>query len=128
MYLAIVGFAIFFVIQNQPAGGETAPTPPEGGGGGGGVVISAQNVAFDTETLTLPADEETPIEFNNDDASSVQHNVAIYDDDSAEKSLFQGEVIPGGQSITYDVPPLKKGSYYFQCDVHPGMNGDVEVE
>ena len=128
-YLAIVAFAIFFVVQNQPAGGgEGGGAPPEEPAGGGGTTVTAQNVVFDTEAITLAADEEASLEFVNDDASSVQHNVAIYEDDSAEKSLFQGEVIPGGQAITYDVPPLKKGSYYFQCDVHPGMNGEVTVE
>jgi plastocyanin len=25
------------------------------------------------------------------------------------------------------VPPLDPGSYYFQCDVHPNMNGTVTV-
>jgi plastocyanin len=85
-------------------------------------------VAFATDAIELPADEEATLEFTNADASSVQHNVAIYKDDSAKKILFQGEVIPGGQSISYDIPPLKKGEYYFQCDVHPGMNGTVTVE
>jgi plastocyanin len=26
---------------------------------------------------------------------------------------------------TYDVPELEAGTYYFQCDVHPNMNGTV---
>jgi len=25
------------------------------------------------------------------------------------------------------VDPLKKGKYYFQCDIHPTMNGDAQV-
>ena len=127
-YLAVVIFAIFFVVQNQPAGGEAAPPPENEQEGGGGVAITAENVQFDTDTITLPADEEATIDFTNADTSSTSHNVSIYKDDSAEKVLFQGEVIPGGESITYEVPPIKKGSYHFQCDVHPGMKGTATVE
>jgi len=128
VYLAVVAGAIFFVTgQEDTVEGGTPPEEPAGGGGGGVTVVS-QNVAFDTETITLPAGEETPIEFVNEDAASVPHNIAIYEDDSVAEALFQGETIPGGQSVTYTVPGLDKGTFYFQCDVHPGMNGDVKVE
>ena len=131
VYILIVGGAIFLVTQNPPAaeeGGGEAAAEAEGEAGGGGISVVAENVAFNTATIDLPADEEAEIEFQNNDAPSVAHNIAIYEDDSAQKGLFQGEVIPGGESITYAVPPQKAGSYYFQCDVHPGMNGAVEVE
>ncbi len=130
VYLAIVGFAILFVVQNQPAGGEEggAETTTEAPQGGGGTTVTAEGIAFDTDSISLPAEEEASIEFVNNDASSVQHNLAIYEDDSASKSLFKPETIPGGESITYEVPPIEKGNYYFQCDVHPGMNGEVAVK
>jgi plastocyanin len=128
VYLAVVVGAIFFVIGQEDTVEGGAPPEEPAGGGGGGVTVTAQNVSFDTDTITLTAGEETPIEFVNEDASSVSHNIAIYEDDSAAETLFQGDVIPGGQSATYEVPALDKGSFYFQCDVHPGMNGDVKVE
>ena len=129
VYLGIVAAAIFLVMENPPAaseGGEAIEEPAEEGSGG--LSVTAENVAFTTSSIELPADEEASIEFLNNDAASVAHNIAIYEDDSASNGLFQGDVIPGGESITYTVPPQKAGTYYFQCDVHPGMNGDVEVK
>jgi len=93
-------------------------------------VVEAANVAFDTSELTLAAGEEAVIQLNNVD--SQPHNIAIYEDQAAglafSDPLFQGETIPGGESITYTFDAPKKGNYYFQCDVHPNMNGDVVVE
>lgn len=126
VYLAVVAGAIFFVVgqSDLPEAGGEREAPP----GGGGPAVTAENVAFDTESLELPAGESTQLEFHNEDASSVTHNIAIYEDDSVNNALFQGETIPGGQSVTYEIPPLDKGTYYLQCDVHPGMNGEVKVQ
>ena len=33
----------------------------------------------------------------------------------------------GAETVTYDVPALDPGEYYFRCDVHPQMDGSVEV-
>jgi plastocyanin len=30
--------------------------------------------------------------------------------------------------VTYSVNPLPAGTYYFHCDVHPGMNGTFKVQ
>ena len=96
-------------------------------GGGSGLNVSAVDLQFSTDEIVLPAGEEAEIAFANEDASSVQHNIAIYESEGG-KELFPGEVIPGGQSTTYSVPALEKGEFYFQCDVHPGMKGTVVVE
>jgi plastocyanin len=127
IYLVIVAGAILFVVNQEDTGEGGGGTGGEAPPGGGGLTVTAQNVAFDTDTLELPADKDAEIEFVNDDASSVTHNIAIYEDDSASKEIFKGQVIPGGDSITYEVPSTPKGTYYFQCDIHPGMNGTVEV-
>ena len=43
--------------------------------------------------------------------------------------LFLGEVFPGPRTVTYDVKPLPKGSYFFRCDVHPTqMHGAFVVK
>ena len=110
---------------------HAAEEPHKSGGvgaTGGALEVGAENVAFTTSTIELPADTDASLTFLNDDASSVPHNIAIYEDESAKKTLFQGETIPGGEQITYEIDPLKKGEYYFQCDVHPGMNGTVKVQ
>jgi plastocyanin len=106
----------------EAEGGEGAPAPASG------LSVEAENVAFNTDVIELPAGEATDLTFTNSDASSVSHNIAIYEDESAKKALFQGDTTPGGTEITYAIPALKKGEYYFHCDVHPGMSGTVTVE
>lgn len=101
--------------------GGHGKTPAAGAG-----AVSAANVQFDTDTIELKAGEEAEIEFVNED--SVEHNIAIYEDDSAKEDIYVGDVIPGGQEITYSFKAPEKGEYYFQCDVHPAMNGTVTVE
>ena len=133
LYLLIPLLAVAFLVSNEnelagAEGGETAQGETGGeGGGGGGLTISAANVAFDTDALTIPADGGELL-FVNDDAASVPHNVAIYEDDSASKEIFVGDQIPGGQEITYEIPAHDPGEYYFQCDVHPAMNGTATFE
>ena len=41
--------------------------------------------------------------------------------------LFRGDLITGPATVDYDLPPLPAGTYYFHCDVHPTMAGDVVV-
>jgi len=131
LYLLIPLMAVAFLVGSEDSlgGGATPTETPSPGGGGEGLAITAIDLQFSTDVLELTADEETELEFVNDDASSIQHNVAIYEEEGGGgEELFKGEVIPGGQTITYSIPPIKAGEYYFHCDVHPGMNGDVVVK
>lgn len=96
-------------------------------GGGSGLNVSAVDLQFSSDEISLPAGEEAEIAFANEDASSIQHNIAIYEEEGGA-DVFVGEVIPGGQSTTYSVPALDQGELYFQCDIHPGMNGTVTVQ
>lgn len=108
--------------------GATGATGTSGGGGGGGgaVTVTAQNLSFDPTTIDLPADTESTITFDNRDAG-VQHNIAIFTDDSLAENLFRGEIVTGPDTIDYTIPPLGAGEYYFHCDVHQDMNGTVVV-
>lgn len=89
-------------------------------------VCAFDDQAFVPDHLRLPASEPVELAFDNRDGG-VQHNVAIYRDESAEESLFVGDLIAGAETVTYDVPALDPGAYYFRCDVHPQMDGSVEV-
>jgi plastocyanin len=122
--IGIVLAQIGFGGGGEAHGAEAAHGPAEASGG---TAISAAGVAFDTDTLTLTAGEETTIPFENED--SVPHNLAIYEDDSAAKELFVGAEVAGGASADYEVPALDKGEYFFRCDLHPtSMTGTVTVE
>lgn len=110
---------------------EGAGGGPGGGGGGepgggGAVTVVAQNVAFDTQTIALPPDTPSTITFDNRDPGTT-HNISIYSDESLGEILFQGDLVTGPATKRYEIPPLPPGEYYFQCDVHPNMNGTVTV-
>lgn len=106
----------------------TLTAAPGGGEGeaGGGITVAAADLQFDTDTIELAAETPTTVTFDNQEAG-VQHNIAIYADDSLGEALFTGDLVTGPVSVDYDVPPLPAGEYYFQCDVHPDMNGTVIV-
>lgn len=94
------------------------------------IEVVADNLVFDTDEITLAAESEVVISFDNQDAAP--HNIAIYPDEESgrvqESALFDGiDVQPGG-STTYEFEAPPAGTYYFQCDIHPGMNGSVVVE
>ncbi|HET8525450.1 MAG TPA: cupredoxin domain-containing protein [Actinomycetota bacterium] len=99
--------------------------PGETGPAGGGVTVVAQNIAFDTSTIRLEP-VPTTITFENRDAG-VQHDIAIYSDSSLADELFSGDLVTGPATVEYDVPALPPGEHYFQCNVHPNMNGSVVV-
>jgi plastocyanin/uncharacterized membrane protein len=89
-------------------------------------ICAFDDQAFVPGTLRLPANEAVALAFDNEDGG-VQHNVAIYTDESVEESVFVGDLIAGPETVTYDVPAIDPGTYFFRCDVHPQMNGSVEV-
>ena len=99
------------------AGDSGAPTMTK-------IDIAALNIAFDKSELAAPADEPFQIVFANNDAG-VPHNVEIKD--SAGTSIFKGEIFPGVETRTYDVPALAAGAYTFICTVHPNMAGTLTV-
>jgi plastocyanin len=110
----------------QPTTAPTAqPTgPPPCEPSGTELSVAASGIAFDTPCLAAPAGQAFTIQFDNQD--TVPHNVAIYSAEGGEE-LFKGDIITGPDTVTYDVPALDPGQYYFQCDVHPNMNGTFVV-
>lgn len=105
-------------------GGSGGPAGPGGSGGpGGGIVVVAHNVAFDTKTLSAPADKPFTIQFDNQDAGTP-HDVDLLD--ASGKKVFDGKDFQGPAQKTYDVSPLPAGTYTFECSIHPQlMNGQL---
>ena len=98
------------------------------GGNATVVNLTAENIAFDTDTITVPAGANVTVNFNNKD-SGIPHNFAVYDSSFRSERIFVGEIITGPATINYTfTAPSEPGTYYFQCDVHPSMNGDFIVE
>lgn len=116
----------------SPSGG---PQASAGGGAGGGgtpapslpaadATIAAQNIAFSSSTLTIPAAKPFTLAFDNREA--VPHNVAIKD--AAGTVLFKGEIVTGPRIVVYNVPAIPAGEYTFFCSVHANMTGTVTAK
>lgn len=99
------------------AGGSQLTAAP------GSPTIGARNLAFTTTSLRIAAGAPFTLDFDNED--SAPHNVAVYRDDSARDRLFAGEVFSGPQTRVYAVPALPEGTWFFRCDVHPAMHGEL---
>lgn len=87
--------------------------------------IEAVDIAFDADTLTLPAGTRSRVDFVNLD-EEVWHNVSFYESKGG-KPLFSGKPILGGEIEYTFVPPDNTGTYYFVCDFHENMEGDFVV-
>lgn len=94
------------------------------------IEMSAANTAFDQAEIKVSAG--SPIVINFDNRDPMPHNVAIYpsseEAQARENALFEGEIFEGPASRQYKVGTLEPGTYFFQCDVHPNMNGSFVVE
>jgi plastocyanin len=116
--------------QDSPSeAGEPAPVEAEAEGNTSGdqLEVTAASLAFDVEELTVPADQAFTVTLQNDDAAV--HNFSVYEGDSAEGALIlEGQDAAANETVEESVEPLEKGSYYFQCDYHPSMNGTLTAE
>ncbi len=118
--LAPLGLQWLGGLAPPPPGEETpaaVPEVPE--------IVARTAVSFETNLLVVPCCRDFELIFRNEHAG-VPHDVAILTEAGGE-ALFDGEIITGPDQITYEVPALDEGDYYFLCTVHPNMNGTVEA-
>lgn len=87
--------------------------------------LSASSLTFDRRELSAPAETQVTLEFTNND--TVPHNVAVYTSTDASQAIFRGEIFAGPATRRYTFTSPAKGTYFFRCDVHPTMNGSLEV-
>ncbi len=91
------------------------------------IAVTAQGMAFNTSTITVPAGANVTIIFNNQD-SGIPHNIAFYETSAAKDQIYVGEIINGPRTVNYNfTAPSTPGTYFFRCDVHPSMRGDFIV-
>jgi plastocyanin len=114
----------------SPSASASASASPSASPSGtqNAVQLTAQGIAFHPTTLTAPANTAFTIDFMNQDAGTP-HNVAIFNgqDENAPK-VFTGDIATGPTTVSYSVPALKPGTYFFHCDVHPTMTGTLTVK
>ena len=89
------------------------------------LTIAAKDLKFSASTLSAPTDEPFQIAFDNQEGAP--HNVAIYGDSSAAEKVFGEDPFSGQAIVVYEVPALAAGSYFFRCDVHPDMSGELRA-
>lgn len=90
------------------------------------ITISADNLAFDKDELKVPGGEPFKLAFNNKEAAP--HNVVIQKDASSAEAIFKKPFFAGPKTVTWEVPALEAGTYFFKCEVHPNMTGSLIVE
>ena len=126
IYPLIIGVAIAALDIGEH---EAVAAPHEAPAPAAENAVVAAALAFDTDTLEFEG-KEVSVEFDNQD--SLPHNLSIYKsaDDGPTKTdpLFTGAEVAAGSSTTYDIKLPPPGDYYFQCDIHPNMNGDLTVK
>ena len=112
-----------------PAAAATAggAASPGGTPSANTVQITAHNITFDKTTLTASAGQVT-IQFNNTD-NGIPHNFAVYKSDSgATNEIKHTDTTAGPVTQTLQLT-LDKGTYYYNCQVHPQqMSGKLVVE
>ena len=121
---AASGLALAFSPPPQPTG-TPAPAPSASCSPNGTTIkVVAKGIAFDTNCLAAPAGKSFTVDFDNQDPATP-HNVDIYSASPASGGKHLGgakdasDVVLGVATATYQVSPLKKGTYFFQCDIHP---------
>jgi plastocyanin len=126
--IPLVSATVNVTVGDNATGNATPAAAANVTGGATVVNIVAQGYQFDTDNITVPAGADVVIQFSNED-QGAPHNVAVYTDSSATEAIFVGEIIVGPAETVYNfTAPSEPGTYYFQCDAHPFMNGDFIVE
>jgi len=102
-----------------------APTPaaPAGSPSGDAVTITAKDIKFNPNAVSVKAGSAFDIVFDNQDGAP--HNISI--SDGSGGNVFKGEIV-SAQKVTYSVPALAAGTYAFICEVHPEMKGTITAQ
>ena len=116
--LPAVAIVAWLSLNGTGSFAESKPKPGDCTANGTALSITASDNKYDKDCLAVPANQASTIAFDNQDRG-IPHNVSIYEDDTASKALFKGEIIDGPKKITYNVPALPEGRYFFRCDPHP---------
>jgi plastocyanin len=131
IYFAVVVIALLGMLAPTGIGFLNSFTPPEATPTPVAVpavpqISAGSAVSFDSKLLIVPAGRPFDLVFDNKQAG-VPHNVKIGDSAAMATVIFDGEVITGPAQITYHVPAISQGDYYFECKIHPNMNGTLRA-
>jgi plastocyanin len=125
--VALFGVACGGGGSSAASSGATIPTPAVQGTPTDSLELDAKDLKYNVDEITLKPNTQATITLNNED-DGVLHNFSIYTSTDASTTVFKGDLTTGPDTATYTIPPLKPGTYYFRCDVHPDtMHGTLVV-
>jgi plastocyanin len=127
--LLLPAVAALLSVAFTGSGSFAAPVRPQAATcspDGTALKITAFDTKFDKDCLAVPANQDFTVDLNNLDRG-IPHNLAIYEDQTARKAFFKGELVDGPGKGTYSVQGLQAGTFFFRCDPHPEMNGTFIV-
>jgi plastocyanin len=129
---ALLGLLVTASLVLAACGGTTAAGPSDDNTAGGtvsvvngAVAISADDLEFDANVIQATAGEAFTVTFTNNEA--VPHNFSVYTEEGGE-AIATGDIIGEGLTDEVEIEALEAGEYYFECDLHPEMNGVLIVE
>jgi plastocyanin len=114
--LRLAGLALSLVLLLAACGSSSG-----GGGGGdgrGGLTLTIKGFAFQPNTLSAPAGQQSTLTITNED--SVTHNFTL-DDGGVSR-----DVAPG-QTVEVTVPFPAAGTAGFHCKFHPSITGTLRA-
>jgi plastocyanin len=108
---------------SAPSAADAASDGASGSAPSAAVHLPVQRMSFGTKRLTMAAGRQVMVHLDNRD--DAPHNFSVYRDARFEGRIFKGDIIKGGSSETYEFESPKPGRYWFRCDAHPFMSGEV---
>jgi len=92
------------------------------------VTLIGKNIQWDLSQLFFQANKKITVTVDNQD--QAPHNFALFTDPNRQLGeIFKPKQdTQPGQKLDYSVQPLKAGTYYFECFIHPSMHGTVTVK
>ena len=116
--------------DDEPAAGARMPPVRDrardrGGGRGAGAIRSSTTRIAWRRQPTHPSPSGPPTTVPVPD----HHEDILSTGSGPVSTLFQGDIITGIATVTYEVDPIPAGIYRFKCSVHPSlMVGQFVVE
>jgi plastocyanin len=101
--------------QNNPSSGSQAGGAPSSTGGQG-TEVHMQDIKFQPSTIRVDAGQK--ITWTNDE--SVPHDVV-----ATSGADFKSQ--PFSKGGTFSFTPQKSGTIKYECTLHPGMDGTIQV-
>jgi plastocyanin len=92
------------------------------------VTLIGKNISWDLSALYFEANKKVTVTVDNKD--QAPHNFALFTDPNRQlgEIFTPKQDAQPGTKLDYAVQPLKAGTYYFECFIHPSMHGTVTVK